>query len=341
MIKPKSIFEGAFLSCTSRFAPVLDDVLLGEYDLGVFGSSWDSRAISMERVQGVSVGRGIGVFYDLRDDAGLRDHHDPIVTAFVNRVSDRPYRVEGSSHEWSDLWEKLLAELYAEHSRVRRPLRMLINLATCPRILSLGLIATGLRSGLLSSVSAFYVEADYVRPESDPQIVFTGGRWSTVPIPGLEGWEDPAKRRRFYLVSVGWDSEQTLREVEAADVDRLSLLMAGNDEKMDYVREAEERNAELIRRYSIPKEQILRVNPYDAIEGWRELANARVDERDDESVYYLCCGTKPLSLSLALRALELDHPTVLYVVPERHTVIATKMRPRCWVFEICDRSSVR
>src|SRR6185437_15994620 len=76
----------------------------------------------------------------------------------------------------------------------------------------------------------------------------------------------------------------------------------------------------------------------DAIAAWKVLETTASERPNMESSYYLCCGTKPHSLALALRAICIQHPTVLYSAPEKHNFVDVYRAGVYWNFRIQDVS---
>jgi hypothetical protein len=102
------------------------------------------------------------------------------------------------------------------------------------------------------------------------------------------------------------------------------------------VAEAEKRNRELIARYVIPSEHVVRAPAADAIGAWKAITEASLEHPTEENLSYLMTGTKPHALALALRAVALGGPTLLYVIPEQHTVMRTQPNGRFWKYEVRD-----
>jgi hypothetical protein len=192
---------------------------------------------------------------------------------------------------------------------------------------------------LAEKVTVFYAEGTYKKNREDHEFAFTGGRWRTVPVPYLSGLCDPGKER-FYLVSVGFEGSKTMRVVTRADPDRVSVLFPNPGIADEYVKISRDANSALIQSYCIPKEQIIEAEAGDAIAAWKRLAEVNPDRPQDEGSYYLCCGTKSHAIALALRALALENPAVLYNLPEEHKVHETEAAGTFWKFEITDVSSL-
>ena len=192
-----------------------------------------------------------------------------------------------------------------------------------------------------SEVAVFYAEGDY--PEETTELqkheLFTAGGWDVIPIPSVEGEWSPEKERA-YLVSVGFEGSKTLRLISRAEPDLVYVLLPDPGVKEEYVARALAQNSSLIDMLRDESEDIVRANAGDAIEAWKKLDEAAVEDRRAANFYYACCGTKPHSLALALRASVLKHPAVLYIVPDRHKVVDVRPLGVYWRFDLRDMTSL-
>ncbi|MCH8043055.1 MAG: hypothetical protein IID44_04990 [Planctomycetes bacterium] len=335
-----SEFRHGFLRGKSRRSESVPDLARGEFDYALFSSSWDKRCLSVTCATELRAANCSVVIPDLRDVSGLMDKHDPLLLQFASKIG-KCKELRGDSRDVDGLWNQLLQHVLDVHRELARPLRIFIDLSTCPRFLSLGLLSQAVLSGIASEVTVFYSEGDYPEEESeeDQHELFTAGGWDAVPVPGLEGEWDPDKKRA-YLVSVGFEGSKTLRLVSRKEPDEVSLLFPDPGVKPEYVDRTRKRNAPLIKRFRIPDDRIIRSDAGDAIEAWKRLEEASIERPDEQNVYYVCCGTKPHSLALALRALTLRYPALLYIVPDRHRVVDVDALGVFWRFDLVDMSSL-
>ncbi len=311
--------------------------LEGEYDVLVAASSWDQRCLCITHCRNVKAEHGIVVLFDHRDSLGLRDSHDAQLERFCDRACETKHVVRGSSVQVAEMWDSLSATLEQIRRKLQRPLRLLLDLSTCPRYYAAAILSEHFGGGLVEQVVVFYAEAKYPLKR---EISFTSGGWSPVPIPGLLGRFDPGKKR-FYLVSVGWEGWKTLRVVGRADPDRVSVLFPEPGYKPGYTAKAREQNAELVTRYLIPDDQIILAPAGDAVAAWKALSDADLERPCSENVSYLLTGTKPHSVGLVLRALVLGAAEVLYIVPEEHVVLKTVPNGKFWKYDIRDVTALR
>ncbi|MGA8026637.1 MAG: hypothetical protein WB992_05785 [Bryobacteraceae bacterium] len=191
-------------------------------------------------------------------------------------------------------------------------------------------------------MSVLYCEGIY-QPKVDsaevecPEYPFSIGEWDTLPIPFLEGRRAPG-RKKYVMVSVGFEGSKTFRVLSREDPDRVSVLFPDPGSEQGYPAIAEEQNKLLIETYNVPPAQIVRANAADAIAVWKELSESALERPESENTYYLSCGTKAHALGMALRAASLESPCVLYNVPERHNYVPVIPTGRSWLYEIRDLS---
>jgi hypothetical protein len=311
-------------------------VLRGHYDLALLAPSWDHRCESITAAD-ITIGTCIILRFSTKDEFGYQEKHEKTIDEFLARQSETVVPVKGDAVNlpeiWDDLWETAL--------RITRnadaPLRILVDLSTCPRYYSLGFIAGMLQYGLAHTIAVFYAEGKY-NNEAGPHPIdypFTMGQWNATAIPFLRGSPDPLKRRS-YIVSVGFEGVKTARVLSREDPDRVGVLFPDPGVQPGYVEETWNRNKEIIAQYRIADESIVRAPAGDAIAAWKALSTAKLEHSSKESTYYLCCGTKPHALGLALRAICIGSSTVMYNLPERHSFMEVSPSGVFWSYDLVD-----
>ena len=325
---------------TSVSGAVPNELLCGEYDLFLTASSWDSRCISIVTATEVRAKKSILLLFDVRDTVGLRDRHDVVLQDFCKKASSELLTIAGASTDVRKMWQSILQVVEKEYCQSQRPLRVLIDLSTCPRYYVLAVLAMTLPRGLTRQISFFYAEGRYPDTPGEESVteIFTLGKWKMIPIPGLEGEYSPAKSRYFFI-SVGFEGAKIWRVVNRAEPDRISLMFPNPGSIPGYVERTTKSNEALVREYRIPPEQILNCPAGDAIAAWKVLRRHGLERPETENTYYLCCGTKPHSLALALNSMSLAYPAVLYNLPEDHKVARTEATGVFWRYDVVDLSA--
>lgn len=321
----------------------VSNLLSGSYDLVIIASSWDRRCVCITDCRDLRARLGIYLLFESRDSHGLRDEHDQKLDSFLKMCCDRRKinQIYGHSLDVDGMWTKLYNEIKFAAEQVGHPLKVLLDLSTFPRYYALATLGTCIRHGISETVTIFYAEGIYEKPgqedEETSEYQFTKGRWRTVTIPSLEGMCDPGKKK-YFLVSVGFEGLKIMRTISREDPDRISILFPDPGVLGDYVQIAENANKPLVEQFKIPEEQIVRVAAGDAIGAWKSLEESSLERPEMENTHYLSCGTKPHAVGLALRAISIDHPTVLYNIPEGHPFMNIRPAGVFWRYDIKDLS---
>ncbi len=310
-----------------------------KFDVVVLTSSWDQRCIEITKAKRLKSHIVIPVLFDQRDPIGLRDIHDPMIINY-SEACGKTVLVKGSSLKIAQLWAELSGKLKAAYVQLGKQLRVMIDISCCPRYYILAILSLVLKSKMASSVTFFYTEGKYPqKTKGEEEIAFSGERWKAIAVPGFEGEYSPSKRR-FYLVSAGFEGWKALRAVSKADPDRVSMLMPEPGVRAEYIERTKNDNVNLINEYLIPPKQIVCAEAGDIISAWKALGNQNLDRPDTENSYYLCCGTKPHAVALGLRALVLGYPTVLYALPDEHKFVRVESAGKYWRCDITDLTAM-
>jgi hypothetical protein len=327
-------FSAAGLAATSQRSDTPADVWHGEYDLLICVSGWDERSVAVTEARRLRAHKTLLVFFDERDSDGLREHHDGLLSSFAGEISELVEIQTGSATSVKEVWAELLRRVRETFLEVGRPLNVFLSASTCPRYHSLALLGVGVGRGYIRKLSIAYSDGVYPDKDDDePEISFTGGTAAVLAIPGLEGVSEPEKAR-FFLVSIGFEGWRSMRAVVRAEPDRVCILLPDPGSSPSYVERALHDNQMLIDEYGVGDSSIIRANASDVVDTWRALSEQRIERPLTENTFYLCTGTKPHSLALALRAMQLGTPAVLYSVPEEFRVVKIKKGAVHWRYDI-------
>jgi hypothetical protein len=326
----------------SRKSTDIFKLVRGEFDAGLFSPSWDHRSDLVTSCDALSVRFALVLNFTTKDEFGHQLQHRKSLSEFLTSHAGEVKEVIGDSIRIQSLWLELWGSFQLIAHQVGRPLRLFVDLSTCPRYLALGLIAGALRTGIASSITVLYAEGEYTPSVALPALSdysFSVGQWQTVVVPFLEGQINP-RRPRMFIVSLGFEAAKTSRVLATQDPHRVCMLYPIPGVIPTYTDEVLKRNEPLLERFQVCEKDILYSHASDAIAAWKALDTSRLEDFSAEDIYYLCCGPKPHALAFALRAICLGRPAVLYNIPERHSFVNVVPTGTYWRFDINDNSAL-
>ncbi|MBS0202019.1 MAG: hypothetical protein JSS49_03905 [Planctomycetes bacterium] len=274
-------------------------------------------------------------------DSNASECSDESRLSEFSRSAKHVENLSASGRADSSTLEALKRAIVELFGGLRRPLHVGIDLTCCPIYYCLGLMAFLFNNGIARRLSLFYAEGEYpeVNGHEECHELFTAGEWEAVAIPGLQNPWIP-RRSRLYLVSVGFEGYKTLRLFERREPDRIVVLFPDPGVLPDYVDRTYKQNKLLLDRFSINEGSIIRANAADAVAAWKALTERNAENFIDNTVEYLCCGTKPHSLAIGLRSLCTKHGVVSDIVAEEQLSPNVKASGVYWRYDIVDLSAI-
>lgn len=324
--------------CGDSFKSTSAEALLeNNYDIAFFVSSWEERCLCFSQSNAWHAESAVLMSFSDKDSGGTRDRHDEIMLTHIRSHAKNVTIISDKSVDVDMVWDRIFNHILTIYEQKKRPLRILLDSSTCPRYYVLAIVGACITEGITEKISVVYAEGCYPNQTTGrhgaEEIKLTDGHWKAVAVPYYEGSYSPGKNR-FYLISVGFEGWKTLRVVSRADPDRVSVLFPNPGFKPEYVERTKSNNDDLIKLFCIPDNQIVSAVAGDAIAAWRSLTNASLERKDSENAYFLCCGSKPHSLALGLRALALGYPAVLYNLPEGHSAVSVLSNGIFWRYDL-------
>ncbi len=329
-----SEYRKKHLSIAQQKETLLQNLEFGEYNLAYFCSSWDARCLNITSFKLVA-NSTILTKLTFRDSIGLRDTADTKLSSFLSGY-DLCEIPQEEDEPLSEVLAKLCGFASRAYAEATEPPCVLVDMTGFPRYLSLGLIAYLVKSNLARQVDVFYSEADYGEEQEEESVLFTEGKWEAIPINLLEGEYSPSKRT-YLLVSTGFEGKKTLRAVHEREPDRVSVLMPVPGFTPEMEQRMEYENRKLLDYYKVPSKQIVTAGAADLVAAMKQL-DKNLEDFSKENVYYLCCGTKPHSLALALRACLIEEAAVVYNKPESYRIRKIQHQGNYWLYRIQNRA---
>lgn len=316
----------------------LDGVSGRHFDVIIITSSWDDRCLSLTQATDLTSEQCISIIFDDKDDSGRRDRNDLLISRYARKISkSNVISVSGISTSIDDVLSKVYKALFETRIKLGRPLSILFDLTTVPRYYPLSIMTMGFSQSIVRKIDFFYTEGIY--PEHNPvkhwddEVLFTTGKWTTIPIPFLRGLSIPTAPKR-YFVSIGFEGSKTLLVLNKTEPDIVNIVVPDPGFSPDYEKRSISANSQLIETFGIDLESdAIRHHAADAISVWRSL-----EQKNQSSPLindlYLCSGSKPHSLGMALASFCLQRPATIYCLPERHNPISVEPLESYWTYSL-------
>lgn len=335
-------FRDSYLEAKSYKSNEIAGFLLDNYDLVIASSSWDERSVSICGSRTKS-NRALLMTYHQEDAYGLQIKHNKMLTDYFSSIS-RVFTPETdiireNSIAIDQYWLRISSYIALCFKEAGKPLDVLIDLSACPRIYALSTMAFLIKGCIAKHVTVLYGEGEYTQSDDEKEYIFTGGKWKTITVPGLQGKESVGKKTHM-LVSVGFEGVKTYKAVSQKDPELVSILFPSPGFLPDYPNTTKEQNIALFDDFKIPHDCIINAAAGDAVEAWKVVSERNLSKEKEQNIAYLCCGTKPHALGLALNAIVTEKPAVYYNVPEEHRFIRTVPSGVFWKYEIVDLSAL-
>ncbi len=334
-----SAFREDFISAQSFRANDRNAVVGGQYELAIFAVSWDRRCLSLARADSWKAKRGVLIIPPITDSDGLCADHERQLRELLGSRCGSVEVIDGPQLHFDGVWDRLYAVGLAEAKHAPVPGVFLLDMSAMSRFYSTGLVAMIVRLGLAARTDCFYAEGRYDAQQDVRDVLFSGGGWERKPVPFLEGKSNPSLGW-YYVVAAGFDGNWIKKILLQEEPDRVGLLVPIPGVAATYEQRCLDAIRPIIEEFIVPPEFQTHAHAADAVQAWQRLTAMNHEKWEAEQVAYLCCGTKPHALAMALRALVHRYPAVLYFLPERYTVVPVEEAGTFWRYSITDHSSL-
>jgi hypothetical protein len=339
MFQVESEFSDGVINAKSTHSTYPNEVWEGHFDFALIGTSWDKRCLALTSCKNLKFESVVEITPREENADQLLISHHRVLGDYLRQCSTNYYLEESITSKLSETYAEVRKRfLNAIGNPDRRlPARVFIDVSTCPRFFSLAILGEAFRSGVVGEIVVGYSEGKY--PDATPSyedledISFTDGSFNAMPIPGFFGEFEPSKGVLF-LVSTGFDGWKTLNLLIRKEPDRVAVLIASPGVSPDYERRSNVANKPLVDRFGILDSEIVKARAGDAVQAWRKISEAGVENFEKENVFYLCSGNKAHSVALALRAIATQTPTLLYNRPEKHLPGKVECAGLHWAYSI-------
>lgn len=331
------IFDLGYLkleSCCCRPETQLSRV----FDLGFVVSGWEERCVTVTQTP-LTFREAFMIRFEQDGEVCFKTPYDSALWEWLSARTGHGAcrRLTGSLSDTSLLLGEIHKIIQAAQTRKGRPLKVFLDMTSCPKHVFLDILAFSLADALCSHVCLTYGEGEYHSNRS--KLVFASGDWDSAIVPGYRGMPDP-ERRRFFLVSLGFEGERSLRMVSRYEPDRVSLLVPFPGFCSDYSRRAVENASLLVDEYRIPDDQVRRAPAADVAAALETLQDPGIYRKGTEEITFLCLGTKPHALAMGLHATQNPETILLYNRPARYELVEATFSGRWWVYTIIDPTAL-
>lgn len=337
-MKEISVNEYGGIYAASFVSNSISDINYQKYDMAIITSSWDPRCLNITELNLSNFPTSILILFDDKDENGLREKHDRRLEEYLSERSEEIIKIGGLSTDVDNIFIKIYEKLVTKCVDHGRPLNILFDLSVCPRFISLSLLARGINLGLIKSIDFLYGECRYPDRKSGmigvTEVIFTEGNWETKPVDHLLGQYEPGYRSMF-TVSIGFEGNKTLRVVNSEDPDHVRLLVPDPGFTESYISRSLEANSELIKYADIGQEDMIKEHAGDAVGVWIKLdTDIKQGIAYSSNHSYICAGSKPHSLGMALSALTNQGISLLYSLPKEHKYIDIIPTHKYWFYRV-------
>jgi hypothetical protein len=337
-LAPVSVFREDYISATSFKSTDRNAVLAGDYELAVFAVSWDRRCLSLPKGTAWRAKRAVLIRPPVIDKEGYCACHEEELVVMLNERCQALELIDGAKLGFDGVWDRLYEIGVEEATRAPSPGAFLLDLSAMSRFYSAGLVAMIIRLGIAARTDCFYAEGRYDATIDVKEVLFSDGKWERKVVPFLDGKSNPSVGW-YYLLSAGFDGDWIKKILFQEEPDRVGLLIPIPGVNPAYEQRCLDGIKSITSEFMIPEEYHLRAHAADAVAAWQKVSASGQERWEDEQVAYLCCGTKPHAVAMALRALVHRYPAVLYFLPERYKVIPVEEAGTFWRYTIVDHSS--
>jgi|WetSurMetagenome_2_1015567.scaffolds.fasta_scaffold00003_13 hypothetical protein len=322
--------SGISFSCDSNDCSIND-----QFDLGIFFSSFESRALfSSLQLAKNSCKYSLIIFFSEASDSELRRKHDPIILDQVKNCSEnapiciRNISIKKLKETLNRIINSIPKKVFSWESK------WFIDLGGAPTPYFLGLLGFLKNLSLPPHLTLFNPTGNYEISENNNQVFhFTSGFEKNTYIPNFWGIRDEALPRKFIFM-LGHDEYRSYKIYEQQEPDEIEVFITSPGYKPEYEKIALERNKKFLDECNIKPSEINRscaANISDTINKLKEIIS---NSRHLRNICLVPLGVKAHSLSCGICSLAEVFPSVLYNMPKTYKIKDTKAGDKIWKYEI-------
>jgi hypothetical protein len=316
----------------------------GEYNLGIFVSSFESRASRITIYKNMTFDNAVLIRFVEEESRPQRINNDRILESFIKENSRKYEVLRCKVTSWTSTVQSML-QIVGKLLAPNDSNAIFIDITTFPKFYFCSLLTQFFFLGYGRRYDFFYAEGEYVWPSRTSRKLFTRSEWVLCPVPGLEGQLDPSKERGF-LVSAGWESPKVKRVLCKYFPNQISFLEANPGFNPSYTEESKKAVKDILKYVSVAGKEYLNRQKMEAPAGNTESAyDVLIDGLrndiwgdDDKNWTLLPCGPKPHALAMALVALCVPAYCLVYPTTRGYVVHDAIPTGIDWIHQVIDPS---
>ena len=173
--------------------------------------------------------------------------------------------------------EDIFNLIIEQYRKLKRPLKIGLDISTCPRLVFLQLLRYCIENDLTSVLTFFYSEGKY-DVKSGKEELFSSGDWETIAIPGYTGKNVSIDEKEFVIISFGFETKGYIGWIEERidTIAKIGLLFPYPGYSEEYIGLGKKKLAEFKKRLHIENKNMFfceKSPAGDAIETWKKITD--------------------------------------------------------------------
>ncbi len=327
------ISEHTASGITAKSYRTESDQIDEDFAVAIFFGSYESRGlVAAECLKPNSCETSIIIYFKETDDQGLRLRYDEELRQRVGKCTkSEPIVIAGKSiMRIDDILKDILEKI--PDNAFSRNRRWFIDTSVSPKPYFLSLMGY-FRHKLFRPSFTLFNSTGHYEKNVNPALAFsfTEGFENYMLVPWFWGRPDPRLPWAYFFL-LGFEGDRSYATYDKFEPDFVRALISDPGYMPGYPEHARNRNRQFLEE-SCPGE-IVYSDAGDAVETWITIDKAIAEMPSRTNVCLVPLGPKPHAIGAALRALEDDLPSILYLMPKSYRVRDIPRGAYIWKYEI-------
>lgn len=327
------ITEHAASGIAARSFRTENDHIDDHFDVGIFFGSFESRGlVAAEHLKPQSCENSIIIYFKEIDNQGLRLKYDERLRELVEEcTNNKPIMITDKSiMRVDDILKEILESV--PDDAISRNSRWFIDTSVSPKPYFLGLMGY-FRHKLSRPSFTLFNSTGHYEKNVTPALAFsfTEGFESYTLVPWFWGRPDPRLPWTYFFL-LGFEGDRSYATYDKFEPDFVKALISDPGYMPEYPEEARKRNHQFLEESCV--DEIIYSDAADPVSTWMKIQDAIADTLSKTNICIVPLGPKPHAIGGALRALEDDLPSILYLMPKSFRVRDIPRGKYIWKYEI-------